>query len=186
MVVVEETGELSLPHPHLVALEARISAEDGREATMRDLVRAALQLRPDWLVIGDCRGPETLDLVQAMAGGRDGVLLCVQAHSPREALSRLETMALLAAEAPIRGTREPLTQGCHIVAQVARYPDGARRLAQVAEVAGLEGDRPLLKEIFSFVPGDGRGRFVASGYIPRFVDDLTRRGVAVDLSIFRE
>jgi pilus assembly protein CpaF len=113
-------------------------------------------------------------------------MLCVHAHSPREALSRLEAMALLAAEAPNRGAREPVVHSCHLVVQLARYPDGSRRVAQIAEVAGLEGDRPVTKEIFSYVPGDGRGRFVASGYIPRFVDDLTRRGVAVDLSIFRE
>jgi pilus assembly protein CpaF len=186
VVTVEETAELTVPHEHLVSLEARLAAEDGREATMRDLVRAAMRLRPDWLVVGDCRGPEAFDLVQAMAGGRDGVLVCVHAHSPREALARLEAMALLAAEAPSRGAREPVVQACHVVVQLTRYPDGVRRVAQVAEVAGLEGDRPVAKEIFSYIPGEGRGRFAASGYIPRFVDDLTRRGLAVDLSIFRE
>jgi pilus assembly protein CpaF len=185
-ILVEESAELALPQPHLVSLEARIAAEDGREATMRDLVRASVRLRPDWLVIGDCRGSEAFDLVQAMAGGRDGVLMAVQAHSPRDALSHLEAMTMMAAEAPGRGAREIVAHACHVIVQVARYPDGIRRVAQIAEVTGIDTDRPLVQEIFSFAPGEGRGRFLASGYIPRFVDDLTRRGVAVDLSIFRE
>jgi pilus assembly protein CpaF len=186
LVLVEELAEIVLPRDHLVALEARVAAEDGHEASLRDLVRVALRLRPEWLVVGDCRGSEVLDLVQAMAGGRDGVFLTVNAHSPREALTRLEAMAQLAAEAPGRGVREPVALACHVVVQAARYPDGTRRVAQLAEIAGVEGDRPVVKEIFSYLPGEGGGRFVASGYIPRFVDDLTRRGVAVDLSIFRE
>jgi pilus assembly protein CpaF len=186
LVLVEELAEIVLSRDHLVALEARVAAEDGREAALRELVRAALRLQPEWLVVGDCRGPEVLDLVQAMVGGRDGVFLTVNAHSPREALTRLEAMAQLAAEAPGRGVRESVALACHLVVQVSRYPDGTRRVAQLAEVTGVEGDRPAVKEIFSYVPGEGGGRFVASGYIPRFVDDLTRCGAAVDLSIFRE
>jgi pilus assembly protein CpaF len=182
-VVVEESSELVLPLHNVVSLEARLSADDGREATMRDLVRAALRIRPEWMVVGDCRGSEAFDLAQSMAGGRDGTILCIHANSVGDALARLEALAAISGEASARGVREAVARGVHIIVQLVRGADGTRRVAHIAEVTGLQGDTADIHDVYL---GDGRGHFRGTGYIPRFVDDLTRRGVALDLSIFRE
>ena len=185
VVVVEESSELALGAQNVVSLEARVAAEDGREVAVRELVRAAMRLRPDWLVIGDCRGAEAFDLVQAMAGGRDGTAVCVTANSARDALGRLEALSALASDASSRGLREAVARGAHVVVHVTRGQDGVRRVTQISEVSGFEGDAAVVHDVFSYA-SDGRGRFAPTGHIPRFVDELTRRGVALDLSIFRE
>ena len=183
VVLVEEVAELALSLPNLVSLQARVNAEDGREATLRDLVRGAMRLRPDWLVVGDCRGAEAFDLAQAMAGGRDGTLVAVTAHGVADTLARLASMSALAGDVSSRTAREAANRGVHFVVQLSRGPDGSRRTTQIAEVSQSgAGDEPVLTDVFL---GDARGHYVPTGHIPKFVDELTRRGETVDLSIFR-
>jgi pilus assembly protein CpaF len=194
ILTIEDAAELQLSQEHWVALEARPSNIEGKgQVGIRELVRNALRMRPDRIVIGECRGGEALDMLQAMNTGHDGSLTTLHANSPRDALSRLETMVLMSGmELPVRAIREQIASAVHLIVQQTRFADGTRRVAAISEVAGMELDVITLQDIFHFkqegFDGEGRvlGRFLATGFVPRFYDDLQRRGLQVDMSIFRE
>jgi len=194
ILTIEDSAELQLSQEHWVALEARPSNIEGKgQVSIRELVRNALRMRPDRIVIGECRGGEALDMLQAMNTGHDGSLTTLHANSPRDALSRLETMVLMSGmELPVRAIREQIASAVHLIVQQTRFADGTRRLAAISEISGMELDVITLQDIFQFkqdgFDGEGRvlGRFVATGFVPKFYDDLQRRGLPVDMSIFRE
>jgi pilus assembly protein CpaF len=185
IVTVEDAAELRLAQPHVVSLETRPANMEGRgDVTIRDLVRNCLRMRPDRIIVGECRGGEALDMLQAMNTGHDGSLTTLHANSPREALARLETLCLMAGlDLPARAVREQIAASVHLVVQVARLSDGSRRITAIAEVGGLDDDgRVVLEEIFTFARrtigahGSIAGEFRATGYLPGFLGDLVAQG----------
>jgi pilus assembly protein CpaF len=194
IVTIEDAAELQLPQEHWVQLESRPPNIEGKGAiTIRDLVRNALRMRPDRIVVGECRGGEALDMLQAMNTGHDGSLTTLHANSPRDALARLETMVLMSGmELPVCAIREQIASAVSLVIQQQRYADGTRRISAISEISGMEMDLIATQDIFQFkqegFDAEGRvmGRFAATGLIPRFYQDLQRRGVAVNADVFRE
>lgn len=192
VITIEDSAELAFAHPNLVALEARPTNIEGRgEITIRDLVRNALRMRPDRIVIGECRGGEALDMLQAMNTGHDGSLSTVHANSPRELLSRLEVMVLMSGvELPVPAIREQIAASVHIVVHQTRYACGTRRITRITELTGLVGGTIQMQDLFRFERGpldaSGRstGRFVAQGHVPQFYDELQRSGVSLDRRLF--
>lgn len=192
VVTIEETAELRLAQPHVVRLEARPpNAEGAGGVSVRDLVRAALRMRPDRIVVGEVRGGEALDMLQALNTGHDGGMCTVHANSARDAMSRLETMVLMAGtELPSRAVREQIVSAIHLLVHVQRFDDGVRRVESVAEVTGLEGNTPLMQDIFVFRRHGRQGRrvagdFAATGVVPRMVEELREQGVAVPPALFQ-
>ena len=183
VVTIEDSAELAFDHPNLVALETRPRNIEGRgEVTVRDLVRNALRMRPDRLVIGECRGGETLDMLQAMNTGHDGSLSTVHANSPRELLSRLEVMVLMSGvELPISAIREQVASSVHLVVHQARFACGTRRITHITEVTGVAAGVVQTQDIFRHSAARG---FHATGHVPQFLEDLA--GARPDLSLFRE
>lgn len=183
ILTIEDAAELQLPQEHVVSLEARSQNIEGEgEIAIRDLVRNALRMRPDRIVVGECRGGEALDMLQAMNTGHDGSLTTVHANSPRDALSRLETMALMAGlELPSRAVRDQIASAVNLVIQQSRMHDGARRVTHISEVTGHDGNVFTISDVFQFcqtaVLPDGRvvGQFVPTGYVPRFAEQLLRQ-----------
>jgi len=194
IVTVEDAAELQIRQPHWVQLEARPPNLEGHGSiTVRELVKNCLRMRPDRIIVGECRSGEALDMLQAMNTGHDGSLTTLHANTPRDALARLETMCLMSGmDLPVRAIREQVCSAVDLIVQQTRFPDGTRRVTHVAEISGMEGDVITLQEIFRFVQegfdAEGRvlGRHRAAGFVPRFCEELSRRGIAVDLSIFRE
>ncbi len=192
ILTVEDAAELQLPQEHVVRLEARPANIEGTGAiTIRDLVRNALRMRPDRIVVGECRGGEALDMLQAMNTGHEGSLTTVHANSPRDAMSRLETMVLMAGmDLPIRAIREQIGSAIHIVIQLARFQDGSRRVSKMTEVCGMEGDRIVLQDLFEFKQtgidekGKVLGSLVPSGNVPTFIQDIHARGLDLDPAVF--
>jgi pilus assembly protein CpaF len=193
VVTIEDSAELAFDHPNLVALETRPRNMEGRgEITVRDLVRNALRMRPDRIVIGECRGGETLDMLQAMNTGHDGSLSTVHANSPRELLSRLEVMVLMSGvELPIHAIREQVAASVHVVVHQARFPSGARRITRITEVTGISAGVVQTQDIFRYDPGGGdaslpsaAGTFRATGHVPQFYEALARSGSRLDLGPF--
>jgi pilus assembly protein CpaF len=193
IVTVEDAAELQLLQPHVVSLEARPANIEGKGAVhIRDLVKNCLRMRPDRIVIGECRGGEALDMLQAMNTGHDGSLTTGHANSPREMLSRIETMVLMAGmDLPVRAIREQISSAVHMIVQQARLSDGSRKVIQVDEVTGMEGDVITTQTIFKFEQsgfdekGKIVGRIVPSGFIPSFVEKLRAKGVEVPLTMFQ-
>jgi len=193
IVTVEDAAELRLTQPNLVSLEARPANIEGRGAvTIRDLVKNCLRMRPDRIVVGECRGGEALDMLQAMNTGHDGSLTTAHANSPRDCLSRLEVMTLMSGlDIPILAIREQVCSAVDIIVQETRFSCGSRRVTHITEVVGIEGDVVQMQDIFLFkqagfgADGRIRGQFVATGHIPDFYQDLMRRGIEVDTSIFQ-
>jgi pilus assembly protein CpaF len=191
IVTIEDTAELILDQEHIVRLETRPPNVEGRgEITARDLVINALRMRPDRILVGEVRGGEALDMLQAMNTGHDGSLCTVHANSPRDALARLETMVLMSSvDLPSRAIREQIVSALEVVVHVRRYEDGVRRIESVAEVVGLEGDTPLLNDLYSFKQRGREGRrvqgsFVPSGVVPRMSEVLRDRGTPLPPSLF--
>ena len=194
IVTIEDSAELQLPQEHLISLEARPPNIQGRgEVTIRDLVKNSLRMRPDRIVVGEVRGGEALDMLQAMNTGHDGSLTTAHANSPYDMLRRLETMVLMAGmELPIRVIREQIASAIHIVVQLMRFSDGSRRLVNVTEVLGLDADgNYLTQEIFLFkqhgISEEGKilGSIVPGGVIPQFYRVLADSGIPVNMDIFR-
>jgi pilus assembly protein CpaF len=192
IVTIEDAAELQLQQPHVVRLESRPPNSEGRgEVKIRDLVRNALRMRPDRIVVGECRGGEALDMLQAMNTGHAGSITTVHANTPRDALARLETMVLMAGfELPIRAIRDQIASAINIIVQIERDQDGARRVVLVEEVQGMEGDIILLQPIFRFVPrlspeGVQIGQIEAAGLRPRFYDKLLGLGIDLPASTFQ-
>jgi pilus assembly protein CpaF len=186
IVTIEDAAELQLKQPHVVGLETRPANMEGKgEYTIRDLVRNALRMRPDRIVVGECRGGEALDMLQAMNTGHDGSLTTTHANSPVEALARLETLALMGGiDLPSRAIREQIASSIHLVVQVARLSDGSRKVTMISEVAGIEEDGSIeTYTIFEFRRTDtgagGRvlGDFRATGYLPSFLDQFITMGL---------
>ncbi len=182
IVTIEDSAELQLPQEHLVRLETRPANVEGRGAyTIRDLVRNALRMRPDRLIVGEVRGPEALDMLQAMNTGHDGSLTTIHANTPLDTMLRLETMVLMAVDMPIRAIREQIVAALDLVVQISRTSDGRRRVTHISEVVGLDDQdgRILLEDIFVLRPpadgGDERLRH--TGYIPAFVESMVDKGL---------
>jgi pilus assembly protein CpaF len=152
IVTIEDSAELLLQHPNLVSLECRPTNVEGRGLiTIRDLVRNALRMRPDRIVVGECRGGETLDMLQAMNTGHDGSLTTAHANSPRDLLSRLEVMTLMAGmELPLLAVREQIASAVNLIVQQTRFSDGARRIVAITEVTGTESGRIQMQDLFRY------------------------------------
>lgn len=192
IVTIEDAAELRLHQPHVVSLESRPANAEGKgQVTIRDLVINSLRMRPDRIVVGECRSGEALDMLQAMNTGHDGSLTTGHANSPRDFLSRLEVMVLMAGvDLPIRAIREQIASAVDVIIQQSRMGDGTRKITNIVEVVGIEGDTILLEPIFEFkktgMSPDGKilGHFKATGHIPYFYKELIESGRPLDLSIF--
>ena len=192
IITIEDSAELRLPQEHVVRLETRPSNIEGKgEVSIRDLVRNALRMRPNRVVVGECRGGEALDMLQAMNTGHDGSLTTVHANSPADAVRRLENLVLYAGtDLPLRAIRELIFSAVHIFVQISRFSDGSRKLTSIAEVASMHDGEIKLEEIFSFrrtgIGQDGRinGQYSATGVIPTFVEELRQAGIEVDMAMF--
>jgi len=194
IVTIEDAAELQLQQDHWVQLEGRPSNIEGKgQITIRDLVRNSLRMRPDRIVIGECRGGEALDMLQAMNTGHDGSLTTLHANTPRDALSRLETMVMMSGmELPMKAIREQIANAVNLIIQQTRFADGSRKVTAISEVSGMEMEVITMQDIFTFkqegFDAEGRvvGKFIATGFVPKFYDDLQRRGIPVNMDIFRE
>lgn len=192
IVTIEDSAELKLTQQHIVRLESRPPNIEGKGAiTIRDLLRNALRMRPDRIIIGECRGGEALDMLQAMNTGHDGSMTTVHANTPRDVISRLETMTLMAGmELPLSAIREQIGSAVHLVVQTARLSDGTRKVTNVTEITGMEGDRITMQDIFVFkqtgCDAEGRvlGSFMATGAVPTFLEAGKARGMQIDMSMF--
>jgi pilus assembly protein CpaF len=192
VVTIEDTLELQLEQEHVVRLEARPANVEERGAiTARDLVRNALRMRPDRIVVGEVRGGEALDMLQAMNTGHEGSLSTIHANAPRDALARLETMVLMAGlDLPARAIRDQIVSAIEILVQVRRFEDGVRRVESIVEIAGQEGDKPLLQDLFRFERlgvqrGRVQGAFRACGVVPRLAAALRERGADLPVAWFQ-
>ena len=192
IVTVEDAAELRLVQPHVVRLEARPPNIEGRGAvTIRDLVKNCLRMRPDRIIVGECRGGEALDMLQAMNTGHDGSLTTVHANSPRDVISRLETMVLMSGmELPSRAIREQIASAVDVIIHESRLSDGSRKVVAISEVTGLEGQNVVMQDIFTFrqsgVDEQGRvhGVFRPTGAVPTFYEHLKSRGLRLDPAMF--
>jgi pilus assembly protein CpaF len=193
IVTIEDAAELRLQQPHVVRLESRPPNIEGRgEVTVRDLVRNSLRMRPDRIVVGEVRGGEALDMLQAMNTGHDGSVSTIHANSPRDVLSRLETMVLMAGmDLTVRAIREQIAAAIDVIVHQARLKDGTRRITQVTEVIGMEGDVITLQDVFQFdfkAGVDEQGRFqgslLATGLRPTYLEKLADRAITVSPMLF--
>jgi pilus assembly protein CpaF len=193
IVTVEDAKELQLHQRHVLCMETRPpNVERAGEVTIRDLVKNSLRMRPDRIVVGECRGGEALDMLQAMNTGHDGSMTTVHSNSPRDALSRIETLTLMAGfDLPIRAIREQVASAVDVIVQLTRLRDGTRRVTHITEVDGMEGDKITLQDIFLFdfsagVDPNGRhqGVLEPTGVRPAFAEKLEDTGIAVGASMF--
>ena len=192
IVTIEDAAELRLSQDHVIRLESRPANIEGRGAvTIRDLVRNSLRMRPDRIVVGECRGGEALDMLQAMNTGHDGSLTTVHANTPRDVISRLETMVLMSGmDLPVRAIREQIAAAIDLIVHESRFSDGSRRITYVTEVCGQEGEQITMQDIFEFkqtgIDADGMvlGKFVPTGAVPTFMEEIEARGMSIDRSIF--
>jgi pilus assembly protein CpaF len=188
VITIEESAELQLQLQHVITLESRPpNAEGSGEVRIRDLVRNSLRMRPDRIIVGECRGSETLDMLQAMNTGHPGSMTTVHANSPREVLARLETMVLMGGvELPQRAIREQIVMAVGVIVQLHRTAEGPRIISSITEVQGMEGDTVLLQDIFHRVnTAEGMGTMVPTGLRPKILDELSAQGVDVPPAIFR-
>jgi len=192
IITVEDAAELSLNQPHVVRMETRPpNVEDRGLVTVRDLVRNALRMRPDRIVVGEVRDGAALDMLQAMNTGHDGSLTTVHANSARDALSRIETMVLMAGmDLPIRAIREQIVHAINVVVQQSRLRDGSRRITRISEITGLEGDTIVMQDLYTFEYNDSKrgslGSMVPTGIMPEFLDRLSTQDVHLSGDYFRK
>jgi len=192
IITIEDSAELQLKQEHVVRLETRPPNIEGKgEVTQRDLVRNALRMRPDRIIVGEVRGGEALDMLQAMNTGHDGSLSTIHANSTRDALARLETMVLMAGmDLPERAIKEQIASAINVVIQMSRLADGSRKIMKVSEITGMEGPTIVMQDIFEFartgITPDGKvlGYFTATGVRPKFADRLKVMGVSLPQGIF--
>ncbi len=192
VVTIEDAAELQLHQEHVARLETRPANVEGKGAVpQRQLVINALRMRPDRIVVGEVRGGEALDMLQAMNTGHDGSLTTVHANTPRDALSRIETMISMSdVSLPQKAMRQQISSAINIVVQQARLGDGSRKITSVSEITGMEGDVITMQEIFRFdrlgidEQGKVRGRFLATGVRPQCCDKLQAEGIPVDPAMF--
>jgi pilus assembly protein CpaF len=193
IITIEDAAELMLDQTHVVRMETRPANVEGKgRITARDLVINSLRMRPDRIIVGEVRGPEALDMLQAMNTGHDGSLTTIHANTPRDALARLETMVLMAGfDLPSRAIREQIVSAIQMLVHVKRYEDGVRRVASIAEITGLEGNTPLTQELFRFERRGRKGRSIlgehaATGIVPRLADELRELDIAVPMHLFQK
>ncbi|PTL74541.1 CpaF family protein [Rathayibacter caricis DSM 15933] len=194
IITIEDAVELQLQQSHVVRLESRPANIEGRgEVSIRELLRNSLRMRPDRIVVGECRGGEALDMLQAMNTGHDGSLSTVHSNSPRDAIARLETLVLMAGmDLPLRAIREQIASAVDVIVQLTRMRDGSRRVTHVTEVQGMEGDVVVLQDafVFDYAGVDASGRIqggpVATGVRPRFLDRFAELGITVSPRVFAQ
>jgi pilus assembly protein CpaF len=194
IVTIEDSAELQMQQPHVVRLETRPPNIEGKgEVSQRDLVKNALRMRPDRIVIGEVRGAEAIDMLQAMNTGHDGSLTTIHANTPRDSLARLETMIQMTGmRLSDRAMRQQIASAINIVIQVARLTDGTRRITSISEITGMEGETITMQEVFVFdrrgVDKDGKvlGKFRPTGVRPRFAERLKIYGMQLPRSFFEE
>jgi pilus assembly protein CpaF len=191
IVTIENAAELQLRQEHVVTLESRPPNIEGRgEITIRDLVINSLRMRPDRIIVGECRGGETLDMLQAMNTGHDGSMTTAHANSPRDAISRIETMCLMAGmDLPVRAIREQVASAVDVICQQERMRDGTRKIVSITEVSGMEGDVITMTDIFVFEQtgmenGKIVGRLRPTGLRPKFMEKIETAGINLPPSIF--
>jgi pilus assembly protein CpaF len=192
IVTIEDAAELRLRQPHVVRLESRPPNIEGKgRIAIRDLLINALRMRPDRIVVGECRGAETLDMLQAMNTGHDGSLTTIHANNVRDAVQRIETMVMMAGfELPVKAIRQQFASAVNLMINAARLTGGPRKIMSIAEVQGMEGDAVTIQELFKFeqlgidASGRAHGRFVATGLRPSFLDKIKAAGVQLDMGIF--
>jgi pilus assembly protein CpaF len=192
IITIEDPTELRLQQTHVVSLEARPASLEGKgEVTQRDLVRNCLRMRPDRILVGEVRGPEAFDMLQAMNTGHEGSLTTVHSNSPRDALSRIENMILMAGlDLPIRAIREQLASAIHMVIQISRLNDGSRKVTTVSEITGMEGQVVTMQDLFRFeqrgIDTEGRivGDFRFTGIHPQFAEKFKIAGIELPQEIF--
>ncbi len=192
IITIEDSAELHLKQEHVVRLETRPPNIEGKgEITQRNLLRNALRMRPDRIMIGEVRGGEALDMLQAMNTGHDGSLSTIHANTTRDALARLETMVLMAGmDLPERAIREQMSSALNLIIQLSRFADGTRKIISVSEITGMEGNTIVMQDIFVFkrtgVAPDGRilGEFIPTGVRPKFIDKFKVSGITVPAHIF--
>ncbi|MCW2973449.1 MAG: pilus assembly protein CpaF [Thermoleophilia bacterium] len=196
IITVEDAAELQLKQEHVITLESRPANIEGKgQVAIRDLVRNTLRMRPDRIVVGECRGPETVDMLQAMNTGHDGSMTTIHANNPREALSRVETLVLTAGvDLPLRAIREQAAGAIDLIVQVSRLVDGSRRITHITEVGKMEGETITLQDIFIAKPDDEGaergatsrliGPLTMTGIKPGFLDKLAQNGVTIPVSFF--
>jgi len=190
IVTIEDAAELQLRQRHVARLETRPGGPDGKAVTIRDLVTSSLRMRPDRLVVGEVRGPEALDMLQAMNTGHDGSMTTLHANKPRDVLARIETLVLMAGyDLPVRAIRAQITSAINVIVHLERLRDGSRKVVQISEVTGMEEEVITMQDVFRFirtgVDGQGRvvGRFTAAGIRPRVLDQLEERGLEIPREI---
>ena len=194
VVTVEDAAELKLHQPHVVRLESRPPNIEGKgEIKIRDLVRNCLRMRPDRIVVGEVRGGEALDMLQAMNTGHEGSISTVHSNTPRDALARLETMVMMAGmDLPSRAIREQIASAVHLIVQIGRLSDGSRKVVSVSEIQGMEGNVIVLQDLFTFQQkgiGEGGkvlGTMQATGMVPRFIDRFNSAGLRLPTEIFKK
>ena len=192
VVTIEDAAELKLIQPNLVSLESRPpNLEGSGEISIRELVKNALRMRPDRIVVGECRGGEAIDMLQAMNTGHDGSLTTIHANNPRDVISRLEVLVLMAGlDLPVSAIREQVASAVHMIIQQTRFPCGSRKITRITEVVGVESGTVQLQDIYTYqqegqtAEGRVRGTFMATGAIPTFYEELREIGVEVDLKPF--
>jgi pilus assembly protein CpaF len=188
IVTIEDPIEMKLQQAHVISMEARPANIEGRnEVTQRDLVRNALRMRPDRIIIGEVRGAEAFDMLQAMNTGHEGSLTTIHANSPRDAIARIENMVLMAGfDLPVRAIREQVASALHLVIHLVRYPDGKRRVSNISEITGIEDGIIKLQDLYYFeqsgIGKDGAidGEIVSTGNVPTFADKFRKAGVAME------
>ena len=192
IITVEDAAELKLAQPHLVSLEARPPNLEGKGAIpIRDLVKNCLRMRPDRIVVGECRGGETLDMLQAMNTGHDGSLTTAHANTPRDLIARIEVMVMMSGmDLPVQAIREMVASAINIIVQQSRFADGSRKVTNITEITGVESGIVQMQDIFRYQQegydenGKVNGHFEATGSVPHFYEEMRARGLKVDMSIF--
>lgn len=194
IITIEDAAEIQLQQDHVVRLETRPPNIEGKgQVSATDLVKNCLRMRPERIIIGECRGPEALDMLQAMNTGHEGSLTTLHANSPRDAIARMETMIMMAGfEMPVKAMRSQISSAVDLIVQANRLQGGPRKVTHITEVVGMEQDTIIMQDIFTYkqdgIDGDGRaqGRFVCTGVRPKTMDRLEAAGVKLPASIFRE
>jgi pilus assembly protein CpaF len=194
IITIEDAAEIQLQQDHVVRLETRPPNIEGKGAiTATDLVKNALRMRPERIIIGECRGPETLDMLQAMNTGHEGSMTTLHANTPRDAVARMETMIMMSGfELPIKAMRQQISSAIDVIIQASRLQGGKRRITHITEVVGMEQETVVMQDIYRYVQegidesGVARGKFVSTGIRPNFMPRLESVGIRLPSSAFRE
>jgi len=194
IITIEDAAELQLQQDHVVRLETRPANIEGKgEIKATDLVCNALRMRPERIIIGECRGPETLDMLQAMNTGHEGSMTTIHANTPRDAIARIETMIMMAGfELPLKAMRQQIASAVDMVVQTSRLQGGPRRVTHITEIVGMEGETVVMQDIFTYVQdgldenGCAMGHFEATGVRPMVMERLEAKGIRLPANIFRK